>query len=412
MARQQQQQRGQRAQPPATAEDAALAKIPERIKDIMVPVEAYKESIMSALRRQTYTNITYEDLVQDLKAALRMNFKLRGCDKNSIAACMVYAARRGLSFGEGGVHLVPRKKKGAPVEQCSPIIDFRAKRAICERVLKLRLTVRLVYQAEEERGDFNLEQGLNPILTHKVSRDPEERTTDKIFGGYWFAEYDSGRKEFDFVDMGEINKHAAVSAAGEKGPWGAWREKMIRKTLTIIGANTLMGNYTGGGVDTPDLDWQADSEAIDAEFEEIPAGKEGEGQPQSNAMADDLAARKGEAATQSGPPGPQDAPVPGPNHPADDPASRPPPEEPKALDVPPLPGSPDAGSSEHFNEAVSFFNQAFDNLKASPEALMRVWKTNAERWAQVAGTPELNLITQAKNHFYARAHNAGYPQPE
>ncbi len=400
MARSQPQQR---AQPPATV-DKDLEKIPARINEIMVPVLAYEEAITSALRRQP-TNITYGDLIEDFKAALRMNFKLRGCDKNTLAACVVFAARRGLSFGEGGVHIVPRKKKGAPVEQATPIIDYRAKRAICERVMKLRLTVHLVYQAEEERGDFNLELGLNPVLKHKVTRSPDERKPEHIFGGYWFAEYLDGRKEFDYVDMGEINKHAAVSAAGDKGPWGAWREKMIRKTLVIIGANTLMGNYTGGGVDAPDLDWEADSEAIDAEFEEIRDEKEGEGQPQSNAMANDLEARKGQA-TQSGSPGPQDAPAPG----GGSTEANNTPAEPKVLDVPPLP-EPE-GDNPNFKEAVSFFAQAFDNLKGNPTALSAVWKTNSERWAQVAGTPELNLITQAKNHFYARAHNAGHPQPE
>ncbi len=383
------------AQPPAVVKDKELDKIPARINEIMVPVAAFKDGIISALRRQTHTNITYEDLVADLKTALRINFKLRGCDRNTLAACVMYAARRGLTFGEGGVHLVPRGKKGAAVEQATPIIDYRAKRAICERVLKLRLTVRLVFEAEEERGDFEMEHGLEPVFRHKVAKDPAERHPDLIFGGYWFAEYLDGRKEYDFVDMGELQKHADVSAAGAKGPWGTWREKMLRKTLVIIGANTLMGNYTGGGVDTPDIDWTEDSEAIDAEFEEVhDKGQEGEGQEQSNKMADDLEKRKQEAPPTAdlGPTPARDVPPP----------------------IPPLPENMEAllKENEVFKGAVEAFSLAYNNIMEDANSIGILWEAKKDFWGKEANTPELNLITQAKRHYFARAAADGFIQAE
>lgn len=371
--------------PAVTTED----KIPDRIKEIMVPVEVFKQGIISALRRQTHTRITYEDLVEDFKTALRLNFKLRSCDRNTLAACVMYAARRGLSFGEGGIHIVPRRKKGAAVEQATPIIDYRAKRAICERILKLRLTVRLVFEAEEQRGDFEMEHGLAPVFRHKISKDPKERDPEKIFGGYWFAEYLDGRKEFDFVDIGEIQKHADVSAAGEKGPWGTWREKMIRKTLIIIGSNTLMGNYTGGGVDTPDLDWEEESEAIDVEFEELKEAGEGAGQEQSNTMADELEKRK------------EAPPV------ADLGKVEPPP-------TPPLPENMEVLLKENavFKMAVEAFSLAYNNIMEDNSSLGILWESKKDFWGKEANTPELNLITQVKLHYFARAAADGFIQTE
>ena len=371
--------------PPPDAEEKEAGKLVTRVKDVLSGADVFRDVIEQYLHG---SKITFDMLRADLEALMTQNHRVRQCRKDSLVAVMMFAAKRHLTFGAYGVHIVPRGQKGSKGDVATPQIDYRAKKQKLEDLKGMvDIRVEIVYEAD----DFTLIKGLHPDLQHTPTTDSEKRTEEDIIGAYYVSDFLGGRQRFDFIDIATIKKHEASSSAQSSPdrPWIKWREKMIKKTVIHIAANDMLGDFTGGA-DTPELDFEGDQAAIEGEFEDLGPVEEGAGQPQSNAMAEELAAKK---AVQGG---------------AQAPAQE--------IVVPVL--SERVLQAVHAKEgnpvktAFEALREAYNNLGENENALAEICARSGSIWVSRASDEQLQDMTLVKAHFFARAAKEGMVQPE
>jgi len=175
------------------------------------------KQIAAALPR----HMTPERMARISFSAVQRQPKLLECTPRSIAIAVINASELGLEPNLlGECYLVPYKN------ECVLIPGYKG-------LIKLaRNSGQLVsIQADVVRaGDvFEFEKGLNPILRHVPSAEPEDKR--EITHAYAVAELQGGAKQFEVMTKAQIDAIRAKSPAGRFGPWIDHYPEMAKKTV-------------------------------------------------------------------------------------------------------------------------------------------------------------------------------------
>mgnify|MGYP000332101461 CR=1 FL=1 len=96
----------------------------------------------------------------------------------------------------------------------------------------------LVYEGDE----FEVRKGSTSEIIHKPDYFGNNRTKDKIKGGYWVACLPNGNVVFDVMPLSRIQEIMSRSEAvksGKGSPWDTDFEMMARKTILNWGFGSL-----------------------------------------------------------------------------------------------------------------------------------------------------------------------------
>lgn len=130
-------------------------------------------------------------------------------------------------------YLVPRKGK---IYFSS---SYMGKREILMRAGIVQwVEASLVYDGDV----FEVSKGSTSEIIHKPDYFSDNRTCEKIKGGYWIAVLPSGKTVFDVMPLSRINeimKRSESVKSGKGSPWDTDFEMMARKTVLNWGFGSL-----------------------------------------------------------------------------------------------------------------------------------------------------------------------------
>lgn len=160
--------------------------------------------------------------------AVRQNYKLAKCTKESFLGGLLVASQMGLEINTplGHAYLIPYGNKATLVVGYKGIMDLAYRTGLCKTI-----SAEAVYDGDE----FEYELGINKKLTHKPPKTGER---GQVIGYYGYYLLESGG--FDFVYM----THEQVTAHGRKfsksfgtGPWKDNFDQMAKKTVIKAALN-------------------------------------------------------------------------------------------------------------------------------------------------------------------------------
>ena len=153
--------------------------------------------------------------------------KILECSPESVAMAMSMCLLSGLMPGGAlpDVYLIPRRIKGTQTLNWQ--ISHRGLTKLCQRA-GAKVTAALVFEGDE----FEMEQGLNPILRHVPDLKGENQEMEKLIGGYAIASTAEGR-EFVWMSVSDIRarRDQSDAASSPYGPWVKWPKEMAVKTV-------------------------------------------------------------------------------------------------------------------------------------------------------------------------------------
>jgi recombination protein RecT len=183
------------------------------------------ESIIPYIRRLLPWKGAEERFVQMTELAIRRNFDLVTCNRNSLLLSLIWCAQKNLEPGvDDGCWLIPFKQMVTPVPAYKGLIKVAKD---TESVLDVQPYP--IY----EHDDFDYGYGLSPYLTHKPPKFGSDR--GKLIGAYVVFTMPDNTKRFHVMDRAGIEKIRDVSPAyrGDKtgSIWVIWEEAMFLKTI-------------------------------------------------------------------------------------------------------------------------------------------------------------------------------------
>ncbi|KKN17979.1 hypothetical protein LCGC14_0960380 [marine sediment metagenome] len=237
------------------------------------------------------SDLTADDILMDLATQLTINPKLRECSSQSFFACVIFAAKRKMTFGPDGVYLVPRK--GVAIPQ----LAARAKKEKMKEVGVITRVVVRVYEGEP----FKVVRKLGRIVDIEHEADYSgERIRKGLVCAYGVAHFeDPNLNVFIVMPISDILRRMEITASRDTngniiGPWKDHYASMVNKTVWHALGDEVVGDFTSGlgYAETTD-----DQDIIDGHFEEVP-----EDQPTSNStdIMNKLEAPKAEKSTKDG----------------------------------------------------------------------------------------------------------------
>ncbi len=148
------------------------------------------------------------------------------CSPISVARCWMEAGIMGLECNTplAEAYLIPFKNKGGGYD-CQLIAGYQGLMKLARNSGEVtHFEADVVYSKDE----FHYERGLDPKLKHIPS---EEEDRGEIRGAYAIANLTNGRRVFEYMSKGEIDKHRARSKARDSGPWVTDYGPMCIKTV-------------------------------------------------------------------------------------------------------------------------------------------------------------------------------------
>ena len=188
-------------------------------------VKSDLESIAPYIERLLPWKGGLERFVQMTELAIRRNFDLLSCNRNSFLLSLLWCAQKNLEPGvDDGCWLIPFKQVVTPVPAYKGLIKVAV-----ETGSVLDAQPYCIYQADT----FEYTLGLNPTLTHIPAKFGSDR--GKLIGAYVVFTMPDGTKRFaPPMDRPSIEKVRGSSAAyrsnSKSGPWVEWEEAMFLKT--------------------------------------------------------------------------------------------------------------------------------------------------------------------------------------
>ncbi|KJU85399.1 DNA single-strand annealing protein RecT, partial [Candidatus Magnetobacterium bavaricum] len=135
----------------------------------------------------------------------------------------------GLQLGSflGHAYLIPFKNTKENKTDVQLIVGYKGLYDLARRSGKLiTVLAEVVYEGEP----FNLELGLNPVMTH--SPLPPSKRSNQIIGAYAVAELKDGGKQFQFMWKEDIDAIANKAKIKSKiSPWHEHYPAMAKKTV-------------------------------------------------------------------------------------------------------------------------------------------------------------------------------------
>jgi recombination protein RecT len=164
-------------------------------------------------------HISVEKFKRVAQTALLQSPELQRCEPRALMAACVRAAQDGLlpDGREGAIVLF----KGKPM--WLPMTYGLIKKMRQSGDVK-SITARCVY----EKDEFTYVMGDNERLEHKPFLDGD---AGPLRFAYAIAHLDGGEIVREVMTRKQIDKRKAVSASGDRGPWGSWYDEMARKTV-------------------------------------------------------------------------------------------------------------------------------------------------------------------------------------
>lgn len=150
--------------------------------------------------------------------------KLLDCDTNSVLGAVMQAAQLGLELdpGMGQAYLVPYGRT------CTMITGYQGLVALAMRTPDVKSVIaRAVY----EKDLFDYELGLNEVLKHKPTGEPDKGNLTHVYAVSKLVDKDGMILVFEVMSKKEVDAIRARSRAKDSGPWVTDYEMMARKTV-------------------------------------------------------------------------------------------------------------------------------------------------------------------------------------
>lgn len=152
-------------------------------------------------------------------AELRKNPNLNKCTPKSICGTIMTCAQLGLEPGLSGmVYLIPRGEEATISLGYKGMIELAYR---SERIVSVEAAC--VY----EKDEFRMTRGTNPTIDHA----PAITERGPMIGVYAIVTMKTGAKQFEFMNMADVNKIKGRSKSGAYGPWITDMEQMAQKTV-------------------------------------------------------------------------------------------------------------------------------------------------------------------------------------
>jgi|SRR5712671_314358 len=184
-------------------------------------VPAYKRLVemQPYLDKALPVHMCSDRLIMLAYSELKKNAMLNKCTVESICGTIMSCAQLGLEPGISGmVYLVPYGT------QATLMLGYKGMIELSHRSDKITsVEAACVYKNDT----FSMKRGTSPGIEHEPSI--EER--GPMIGVYSVVTMRNGYKQFDFMNMGDINKIRNRSRSGGSGPWVTDMEQMAQKTV-------------------------------------------------------------------------------------------------------------------------------------------------------------------------------------
>jgi recombination protein RecT len=175
--------------------------------------DSFKAEIAKALP----AHLTPDRFIRVALTALNRVPKLQECTQVSLFKCMLDCSALGIEPDGRRAYLIPYGR------ECTLIISYMGLIELCKR----NGDVSNVYAALVHENDFfEYDLGTERQITHK----PVLKDRGEVLGGYAVVSFKSGEKDFEFMDVIEINKIRDRSKAVTSGPWKSDWGEMAKKT--------------------------------------------------------------------------------------------------------------------------------------------------------------------------------------
>ena len=191
-------------------------------------MESFKpdlESITPYIQRLLPWKGAVERFVQMTELAIRRNFDLLACNRNSFLLSLIWCAQKNLEPGvDDGCWLIPFKGNVTPIPAYKGLIKVARETESVSDVQPYPIY---------EHDTFEYTLGLNPTLSHLPAKFGSDR--GKLVGAYVVFTMPDCSKRFHVMDRHSIEKSRDVSPsyrADKTGSvWAVWEEAMFLKTV-------------------------------------------------------------------------------------------------------------------------------------------------------------------------------------
>lgn len=319
--------------------------------------------LLDANGQPKHEGITFERLLLDLAGAMSVNPDLAGCSEGSLFNCMCFAARHGMTFGDGGVWPIPQDKVDGKPTNARPQLSSRGMVTRTKEFGVERIEVVLIYKDDKVQVERD-EAGQIAAFKHDYDIMAPRPIAD-CRGGFGVAFFTDGRKRISFYTIEDLQMRREYSAAQNSPMWVKSPHKGYERSIKSSVSKEIVVDFTRGAAQMGSLALP-DGNSVDVEFEEVP-----EQIPFSSPTrdtADELAARVEEGELESRTKG---GPTAG--------------EEPWPEGVP---------KGMHHAAALT---RGFAKAKASGESAETYWKAHGNELLKLAGADEKQFMLGLKD---------------
>lgn len=184
-----------------------------------IPAQNMLNQMQPYLDKALPSNMCSDRLIMLALAELRKNPNLNKCTPRSICGTIMTCAQLGLEPGLSGmVYLIPRGDEATISLGYKGMIELAYR---SERIVSVEAAC--VY----EKDEFKIRRGTNPDILHY----PSVTDRGQMIGVYAIVTMKNGTKQFEFMNMSDVNKIKARSKSGAYGPWITDMEQMAQKTV-------------------------------------------------------------------------------------------------------------------------------------------------------------------------------------
>lgn len=199
-------------------------------------VEQHKQTMVDLFQRAQPTieamipkHMSAERLLKIALIATTRTPLLMQCTPKSVLQAVVNAAQLGLECNSplGHAYMVPFKNNKHNVYEATLIPGYRGYVDLAHRSGKVAgIFANPVFEGDE----FEYEEGMNPKVYHKPSRDAGARDVKKLIACYAVAALISGFRQPKVMFREELDLYRARSRARNDGPWQSDPIQMYQKT--------------------------------------------------------------------------------------------------------------------------------------------------------------------------------------
>ena len=151
------------------------------------------------------------------------NADVMECTTNSVLRALGAAAASGLPIdGKMSSLVVRRQKNGKPIAVWDP-----SYRGMVYLALESGHVQSVEAHAVHEGDHFAVELGTDPRITHQPNLTRER---GEVVAAYAVATLKTGGVVREVLGADDLKRIKATSPAGDRGPWGAWPDRMAMKS--------------------------------------------------------------------------------------------------------------------------------------------------------------------------------------